>query len=409
MDGLVGGAVGWYGDGRRPLLLTQFAEDYFGEPMALLAEGRRVQRVYPDGEAVLRAEDGTRITLRPDSIQLDDAQPLPRAATFVEHPAEFNAGFPLAGTLITPAGPGPHPAAVMVHGSAGGQRDFMRLFAQPLLDAGVAVLIYDKPGHGQSGGPAEPSIFDQARVASAGVHWLRGTAGIDPSRVGCWGFSNGMWAVPMMAAEQDIAFIAGMGSPGLSMANCELHRRGRVLRVAGVGETSVAAAVSAWQAMFGISATGQVSAELRQQLEEALATLAEATDLDRYEVPEFAISQPMLSALPPMIPVPELLAMLEGDKDEELSYDPVDGYRNARCPVFLQYGEEDTSVPADLSAQRIQAASPEARIVIYPGLEHVLNDPGPHAGNEEILYQFHHFSFGEGVREDLSAWLSETL
>ncbi len=43
--------------------------------------------------------------------------------------------------VIMPNAEGPHPVAIQVHGAAVGQRDFNRLFAQPFLDAGVAVYI----------------------------------------------------------------------------------------------------------------------------------------------------------------------------------------------------------------------------------------------------------------------------
>ena len=136
---------------------------------------------------------------------------------------------------------GPHPAAVIVHGAAGGQRDFCRLLIAPLLDAGVAALIYDKAGHGRSGGES-PSIFDQAIAAQAGHNLLGTMPGIDVRRRGLLGLSNGMWAVPMAAACcPDVAFIAGIGAPGVSMGDSEVHRRTKLLRDAGVSAGTVAA------------------------------------------------------------------------------------------------------------------------------------------------------------------------
>ena len=64
---------------------------------------------------------------------------------------------------------------------------------------------------------------------------------VDPSRVGLAGFSNGMWSVPMVAARRPTAFVVGAGSPGVSMAESEVHRRTKVLRDVGVGEPTLAA------------------------------------------------------------------------------------------------------------------------------------------------------------------------
>ena len=171
-------------------------------------------------------------------------------------------GVRLAGTIIIPATPGRHPAVVFVHGAAGGQRDFNRLFARPFLDAGVAVLIYDKAGHGLSEG-TEPTIFDQRDAAWAALDLLAGRSDVDAARIGLAGFSNGMWSVPMVAARRsDVAFVVGIGSPGVSMAQSEVHRRVKVLREAGVGEPILVAVARAWRCVFALAAAGTAGAAM---------------------------------------------------------------------------------------------------------------------------------------------------
>jgi dienelactone hydrolase len=232
--------------------------------MCLAAEGDTVTRAYPVGSKQLVREDGTRIELAGDPGQrrillrteAHGAAVLPRSDRHVEREVSFAAGgVTLSGTLIVPAGPGSHPAAVVVHGAAGGQRDLCRLLAEPLLEAGVAALIYDKRGHGRSGGRAEPTIFDQACAVRAGLDALARTPGIDPARIGLLGFSNGMWAVPMAAARPAlVSFVVGVGSPGVTMADSEVHRRTTVLRDAGVGEQACDAVAAAWRRIFPIAA-----------------------------------------------------------------------------------------------------------------------------------------------------------
>ncbi len=46
---------------------------------------------------------------------------------------------------------------------------------------------------------------------------LAAMPGVDPARIGLAGFSSGMWAAPIIAARRSAAFIAGIGSPGVSM------------------------------------------------------------------------------------------------------------------------------------------------------------------------------------------------
>ncbi len=395
---------GWYDTADGLMLLSQVPEAYFGEPMILVSSRDQVGRLYPIDDTHVRREDGT-------LLDLDD---LTRSSRYAEEEVAFDVGgVPLAGTLITPATPGPHPAAVFVHGAAGGQRDFNRLFAQPFLDAGVGVLIYDKAGHGLSGGD-EPTIFDQADAASAALDVLGTHPDVDAERTGLAGFSNGMWAVPMVAARRpDVAFVVGIGSPGVSMAQSEVHRRTKILRDSGVGEQTVAAVARAWRAAFAIAAAGADATDdtMVAELEHALADVVGAPDLALYVPPGYVLENPMLSPIPPLLPAGELVGMLAGEPDPELAHDPVQDYREVSCPVFLQYGAEDTSVPVESSVQRITQALGDggaAAIRVYPGLEHLLNvvpDGVPERDREAAMYSFRDLRFGPGVRHDLTEWL----
>ncbi|MDZ5620806.1 alpha/beta hydrolase family protein [Nocardioides bizhenqiangii] len=411
--------TGWYGyDGRR-ILLTQVPEAYFGEPMVLVAEGERVVRAYAVGEGRLLTEEGESIDLADDWLlrvtDRGEVVTLPRWSHRREEEVTFTVGdVLLAGTVILPPGPGPHPAAVLLHGAAGGQRDFCRLHADPILAAGVAVLIYDKAGHGLSGG-REPSVFDQADAGEAAMRELARHPGIDPARIGLAGFSNGMWAVPMIAARTGAAFVTGVGSAGVSMGEAEVHRRTKVLRDAGVGTATVAAVGEAWRCIFAIVGEG-ATGPVRHRLRLALDAIAAAPDLGLYEIPDYVRENPMLSPIPPLLPVAALIELLGDTRDPEVTYDPVTDYAELDCPVFLQYGADDTSVPVEVSVERIRraiaGAGRESEIRVYPGLEHMLNVlPADLTGltPEGAMYQFHHFRYGQGVWAELTAWLRATV
>ena len=122
----------------------------------------------------------------------------------------------------------------------------------------------------------------------------------------------------------------------------------------------------------------------------------------------------MLSPIPPLLPARVLVEMLAGDPDPELMHDPFEDYRKVRCPVLLQYGAEDTSVPVRPSVERITEAwggsGEEPTIRVYPGLEHLLNvvsDQVPDRDREAAMYTFRDFTFGSGVRQELTSWLAE--
>jgi pimeloyl-ACP methyl ester carboxylesterase len=418
-------ACGWYdGPDGRQVLLTQIPEEFFGEPIALLAEGDEVVRTYPVDATTFVGEDGVVTELVPGGLRrtaAGDTTMLARSTRYRETEVGFTAGARrLAGTVIQPDGLGlggtvTGPAAVVVHPAAGGQRDFCRLFAAPLLAAGLTVLIFDKPGYGHSESDGEETIFSRADAASAGVDLLASFDGVDPRRVGLLGFSNGMWSAPMLAARRtDIAFLAGFGAPGVSQADAEIHRRTKVLRDVGVGEATVGAVGEAWRCIFDIAGSGvdRATPELTGRLERAISHLADAPDLAAYEIPGYAIQNPTMSAVPPLVPVAQLLEMLPGDPDPEVLYDPALDYARLRCPVFLQYGSEDVSVPVDASVSRIRAAragrQEDLTIHVYPGVEHMLNVlPADVTGltAEAANYGYHHFRFATGVWDDLTSWL----
>jgi pimeloyl-ACP methyl ester carboxylesterase len=152
------------------------------------------------------------------------AQIAKRADFYREERVKFpTRGATLAGTLLLPNGRGPHPAVVCVHGSGrqtrNGNAAGMRLVADHFARHGVAVLIYDKRGAGESSGDWSTEAFeDLAGDVTAAVDTLKRRKEIDATKIGLWGISQAGWIMPMAAARsKDIAFIicvsgAGCGS-----------------------------------------------------------------------------------------------------------------------------------------------------------------------------------------------------
>jgi hypothetical protein len=63
-----------------------------------------------------------------------------------------NGDVELAGTLLLPAGPGPHPAVVFLHGSGPEGRWASNYLARRVVRGGIAALVWDKRGVGESAG-----------------------------------------------------------------------------------------------------------------------------------------------------------------------------------------------------------------------------------------------------------------
>ena len=101
-----------------------------------------------------------------------------------------------AATLHLPAQaatPHGHPAILMVHGWGGTQEALTRPYVQHFVDAGWAVMEFDYPGWGASGGWPRQHInpWRRVRAADAALAHLKQQEGIHAHRIVLWGTSFG--------------------------------------------------------------------------------------------------------------------------------------------------------------------------------------------------------------------------
>ena len=140
-----------------------------------------------------------------------------RIETYTTEDVTFtNGGVRLSGTLIKPAGAGPHPAVVFIHGAGAQRRTYFSGLPYFLAHAGVAALVYDKRGVGQSTGDRRTARFtDFADDAIAGVRYLQSRADIARDRVGVYGHSQGGWHAQLAATRSngDVAFAVIAAGP----------------------------------------------------------------------------------------------------------------------------------------------------------------------------------------------------
>ncbi len=107
---------------------------------------------------------------------------------------EFDAGGDACAAWLYPAATHApaSPVVVMAHGLSGTRRDGLGPFAERFAAAGIAALLFDHRGFGDSGG--EPDRFDPARQLDdwrAAIGFARSQSGIDPERVATFGSSMG--------------------------------------------------------------------------------------------------------------------------------------------------------------------------------------------------------------------------
>lgn len=118
-------------------------------------------------------------------------------------------GASIEGTLLLPAEASPsYPAVVLTHGAGLSTRYNLMNEALAYAAEGIAALVFDKPGLGNSTGEnwLLLSIEEQAEHVDAAVALLKGRS--DIGEVGVWGFSQGGWVAPLAASRNpEIGFV----------------------------------------------------------------------------------------------------------------------------------------------------------------------------------------------------------
>jgi pimeloyl-ACP methyl ester carboxylesterase len=137
----------------------------------------------------------------------------------------FQSGeFTLVGDLRTPAGTGPFPLVIFVHGSGPADRTGQSFYLptmERMLQAGFAIFAWDKPGSGESTGnlsDSDPNLrHKRAQILLDAIELMKTRPDIEPTRIGVWGVSQAGYVIPIALTQtEDIAFVICVSCPGVS-------------------------------------------------------------------------------------------------------------------------------------------------------------------------------------------------
>lgn len=144
-----------------------------------------------------------------------------RTVAFQNSPA----GISLAATLTVPDGPGPWPAAILVHGQGPLDRDMsfenlkpFRTLAEHLATSGIGSLRYDKRGVGESGGDFTAATRKElGGDVVAALDFLEQREEVLANQIGLIGQSEGGVIASMIASICDgVAYAVLLAGPAVS-------------------------------------------------------------------------------------------------------------------------------------------------------------------------------------------------
>jgi pimeloyl-ACP methyl ester carboxylesterase len=271
-----------------------------------------------------------------------------------------NGGVTLAGTLVMPAKPGPHPAIVWVHGRGKSARDMFVGWARLFAERGVASLVYDKRGAGQSQGDHEAAgMYDFAGDATAAVEYLGARSEIDPKQIGLCGNSAGGWMSSIVATRSKVplAFLITFVGPAESVMDQQIHVAKHQMLRSGLAftEAEYTAAQEHMKLVTGFAYTGKGWETLQASVAKAKdARWARFVDL-------------------PESPSYEDIVWVRLNQ-----YDPAQDLRRITVPYLALFGEEDVVVPPEENVDKLkkylaEAGNTDVTVAVIPKAGHGLS------------------------------------
>lgn len=298
-----------------------------------------------------------------------------------------NGGITLSGTLLSPRGKGPWPAVVLAHGSGEMDRTADNFLGDYLARQGIAVLLYDKRGVGQSTGEWRgASLEDLAADAVAGVRLLRARSGIDSNRVGVAGRSQGgQLAVISASRYPEVAFaidISGSLVPPWQQMNYE---------------------AAANMTRDKLSREDSVSAQAILNEKWSVARTGTGWDSLAAHVGRIRAAKPAWLGY---VQLPDKLSDIRDSWDGQMGYDYGPVLAHLDKPILALFGERDTSTPTAETVAVLRAGLRESRnargtIHVYANADHSLLIWQDHGAEIELP------SYPSGYPKIIARWIHD--
>jgi len=303
---------------------------------------------------------------------------------FREEDVSFKSGaIRLAGTLLLPNRHSPVPAIVFVHGAGPEQRSASRFLAEFFANRGVAALIYDKRGAGESTGDWKVSSFDDlAEDVTAAVSFLKSRPEIDASRIGLMGSSQGGWIAPMAALRvPDLAFLIVKSAAAVTPEQQELARVEIQMRAEGNSPDDIAEALTLYRHAIQFSRTGEgwdsLAVEIAADSNKRWAFFDHDTPRNYWFFDQIRLN---------------------------FDHDPIPVLEQVKAPILVIYGGEDNDGPPLQGStgrllEAMRRGAKNSELEIFPNAGHDLRV----VQGKDQAWDFPRFA--PGYLESLASWV----
>ncbi len=326
-----------------------------------------------------------------------------KAVLYGEEKVTFrNGDVTLAGTLLKPRTKGPHPAAVLLHGSGpqdrNGYLSVMRFAADHLARHGIAALIYDKRGVGSSNGNWATATFDDmAADAVAALKLLQSRKDIKPDQVGMWGSSQAGWVMAKATSlSKEIAFIISVsaGGSGYTPAQQNSYNLETEMRANGFNQDEINQALTALNLFYDVVRKGEGGNG--EKLDTALRQAQQNAKLKDW--------------------LPPLSSEIDWKKRDQwflaldIDFNPVPLWEKYDGPMLGIFGELDSSTPVRQVMPIFERALANRKnksfaIKLFPKAHHILLEA--ETGSDSELERLKRFV--PGYFDAMTDWLEERL
>ncbi len=304
--------------------------------------------------------------------------------------------FTLGGTLTLPQGSGPFPAVVLVSGSGSQNRDEeifghkpFKVIADDLSRKGIAVLRYDDRGVGASGGSAAGATSaDNATDARAAIGYLKSREGIDTTRLGIIGHSEGGLIALMIASDmKDLACIVLLAGPAVPGKTILLDQSEHISRLSGIPEPVIRQNREIMDRVYGWMESQESFSAWTDSLKSNLEPFVADRILNAIQEPSYAWMRYFVMS------------------------DPATYFGSIQCPVLALNGEKDSQVMAEKNIPAIReglekAGNNQVTARVLPGLNHLFQpcDTGLPAEYGKIEW-----TFDQDALDLIASWLLKVL